>query len=147
MHTPNIGPTSMATRFRSRKRRNVGKIRSQTRMLQLEALEERAMLTADLASRQSGVKALMLLSGPPSEGAVAHMAATPELAVFVAAAKGDMVVKGVADTLQRAAEGSNHPHSTAKIYEGTEHVLPMFDKHADLKPALVAWLKTELLGN
>ena len=28
-----------------------------------------AMLTADLASRQSGVKALMLLSGPPSDGA------------------------------------------------------------------------------
>ena len=34
----------------------------------------------------------------------------------------------------------------AKIYTGAEHGLPMFDKNADLEPALVAWLKQELLG-
>ncbi len=106
-----------------------------------------AMLTADLASRQSGITALMLLSGPPSEAAVAYMAATPGLAVFAAAASGDMVVKGVADQLQSAVDGSKHPHSTAKIYDGPEHGLPMFEKNADLQPALVTWLKTELLGN
>ena len=104
-----------------------------------------AMLTADLASRQSSVKALMLLSGPPSEGAVAHMAATSGLAVFGAATTGDTVTPGVADALKGAAEGSPHPHSTAKIYDGTEHGLPMFDKNADLEPALVAWLKNELV--
>jgi len=105
-----------------------------------------AMLTADLASRQSGVKALMLLSGPPSEGAVAHMANTSGLAVFAAAATGDTVTPGVADALKGAAEGSQHPRSTAKIYGGTEHGLPMFDKNADLEPALVSWLKNELLN-
>lgn len=106
-----------------------------------------AMLTADLASRQSGVKALMLLSGPPSDDAVAHMAATAGLAVFAAATSGDTVTPGVADKLRGAVSGSKHPDSTAKIYAGSEHGLPMFEKNADLQPALVAWLKNELLGN
>ncbi len=106
-----------------------------------------AMLTADLASRQSGVKALMLLSGPPSDGAIAHMAATSELAVFAAATSGDMITTGVADRLQGAVDGSKHSRSTAKIYAGTEHGLPMFKKNADLEPALISWLKTELLGS
>lgn len=106
-----------------------------------------AMLTAELASRQPGVKALMLLSGPPSERAVAHMAATSGLAVFAAAATGDTVTPGVADALKGATEGSPHPHSTAKIYGGSEHGLPMFEKNAELEPALVAWLKNELLSD
>ena len=106
-----------------------------------------AMLTADLASRRDGVKALMLLSGPPSEAAVANMAKDADLAVFAAAATEDPVTVGVADALQGAVDGSSHPHSTAKIYPGTEHGLPMFDKNPDLEPALLAWLKSELLGN
>ncbi len=103
-----------------------------------------AMLTADLAARRD-VEALMLLSGPPSEAAVANMASSPELAVFAAAATGDTVTPGVADALQGAVDGSRHPHSTAKIYDGPEHGLPMFDKNPDLEPALVSWLKAELL--
>lgn len=105
-----------------------------------------AMLTADLATRQSGLKALMLLSGPPSDGAVAHMAATSGLAVFAAAATEDTITPGVAAALQGAVKGSPHPKSTAKIYGGSEHGLPMFDKNADLEPALLAWLKAQLLG-
>ena len=103
-----------------------------------------AMLTADLAARRD-VEALMLLSGPPSEAAVANMASSADLAVFAAAATGDTVTPGVADALQGAVDGSGHPHSTAKIYDGPEHGLPMFDKNADLEPALVSWLKAELL--
>ena len=103
-----------------------------------------AMLTADLAARRD-VEALMLLSGPPSEAAVANMASSPELAVFAAAATDDMVTPGVADALQGAVDGSGHPHSTAKIYEGSEHGLPMFDRNPDLQPALVSWLAAELL--
>ena len=106
-----------------------------------------AMLTADLAARREGVKALMLLSGPPSEAAVANMAGDAGLAVFAAAATEDPVTVGVADALQGAVDGSSHPHSTAKIYPGTEHGLPMFGKNPDLEPALLAWLKGELLGN
>ena len=106
-----------------------------------------AMLTAELASRQPALKALMLLSGPPSEQAVAHMAASSSLAVFAAAATEDTVTPGVAGTLQRAVEGSSHARSVAKIYGGTEHGLPMFSKNADLKPALTGWLKNEPRSN
>ncbi|MCZ6617154.1 MAG: alpha/beta fold hydrolase [Gammaproteobacteria bacterium] len=106
-----------------------------------------AMLTADLASRQSGVKVLMLLSGPPSDGAITHMAATSALAVFTAASRGDPITPGVADRLKGAVDGSKHPHSIARIYDGTEHGLPMFEKNADLQPTLIAWLTTELLGD
>ena len=102
-----------------------------------------AMLTADLAARRN-VEALMLLSGPPSEAAVANMASSADLAVFAAAATGDTVTPGVADALQGAVDGSGHPQSTAKIYDGPEHGLPMFDKNPDLEPALVSWLKAEL---
>ena len=105
-----------------------------------------AMLTADLAARRE-VEALMLLSGPPSEAAVANMAEDGGLAVFAAAATEDPVTVGVADALQGAVDGSSHPHSTAKIYPGTEHGLPMFGKNADLEPALLAWLTGELVGN
>ena len=75
------------------------------------------------------------------------LASRPGLAVFAAATEDDPVTRGVADALRGAVAGSKHPHSTTKIYEGTEHGLPMFDKNADLEPALLAWLKTELLSN
>ncbi len=104
-----------------------------------------AMLTADLAARRP-VKALMLLSGPPSEAAVANMAVKSDLAVFAAAATGDMITAGVDKQLKGAVDGSKHPNSTARIYDGPEHGLPMFAKNADLEPALVSWLKTELVG-
>jgi dienelactone hydrolase len=103
-----------------------------------------AMLTADLASRDAKVKTLMLLSGPPSEAAVAHIAATPGLSVFVAAATGDTVTPGVADALRSAVDGSKNESSTARIVEGTEHGLPMFDKNPELGPALVSWLTAQL---
>ena len=102
------------------------------------------MILADLAARQTEVKALMLLSSPPSETAVKNMAATPSLAVFAAATEDDPVTVGVADALRGAVGGSTHPHSTAKIFSGTEHGLPMFEKNPSLEPALLAWLKTEL---
>ncbi len=104
-----------------------------------------AMLTADLAARRP-VKALMLLSGPPSEKAVENIAAKPDLAVFAAAATGDTITAGVDKQLKGAVDGSKHPHSTAKIYDGPEHGLPMFAKNADLEPALISWLKNELTG-
>ena len=104
-----------------------------------------AMLTADLASRKSGVTTLMLLSGPPSDNAIAHIAKTTSLAVFGSAATEDSIIEGVADTIQGAIEGSPNPKSMAKIYGGTEHGLPMFDVNSDLQPALIDWLKSQLV--
>ena len=75
------------------------------------------------------------------------MADTPHLAVFGAATENDPVTRGVADALRAAVAGAKHADSVAKIYAGTEHGLPMFDKNADLEPALVTWLKNELISN
>jgi dienelactone hydrolase len=104
-----------------------------------------AMLTAELAARRDGVKALMLLSGPPSDNAVANMASDSDLAVFAAATTSDPITPGVADKLQGAVDGSPHDASIAKIYAGTEHGLPMFAQNADLEPALIDWLTAQLL--
>ena len=103
-----------------------------------------AMLTADLASRNESVKTLMLLSGPPSAAAVAHMAASSELAVFAAATSGDTVTPGVGEKLSAAVEGSKNESSTAMIFEGSEHGLPMFAKNPELGPELFAWLTGRL---
>ena len=106
-----------------------------------------AMLTADLAARKPELVALMLLSGPPSDGAIENMASSPNLAVFAAAATGDTITPGVAERLQGAVDGSANTNSVAKIYSGSEHGLPMFASNGDLEPALVAWLTTELGGD
>jgi hypothetical protein len=76
------------------------------------------------------------------ENAIAHIAATPELAVF-AATSGDTITPGVDAALKGAVAGSPHPRSTVKIYPRSEHGLPMFAKNAELEPAL----KRELLGD
>jgi dienelactone hydrolase len=104
------------------------------------------MITADLAARQDGVKALMLLSSPPSEAAVENITNTPELAVFAAATEDDPVTVGVADILRGAVDASEHPNSIAKIYTGTEHGLPMFETNQDLELQLIEWLRNELLN-
>jgi len=106
-----------------------------------------AMLTSDLAARQSGITTLMLLSGPPGEAAAAHIMATPGLAVFGAAAEDDSVIADVAANIKKAVDGSKNPHSMAKVFPGTEHGLPMFDKNPGFETELVSWLKTQLLSN
>ncbi len=103
-----------------------------------------AMLTADLAAANPSIATLMLLSGPPSDNAVSHMATRADLAVFAAAATDDPITPGVAERLQAAVDGSAHPDSKAMIYGGPEHGLPMFATNADLEPALVGWLKGSL---
>ena len=105
-----------------------------------------AMLTADLASRHAGITSLMLLSGPPSDAAIAHIAATPGLGVFGAAASGDTVTPGVADVISRAVDGSQNAKSMAKVYDGTEHGLPMFAANPELEPMLLNWLKGQLVS-
>jgi dienelactone hydrolase len=106
-----------------------------------------AMLTGDLPTRHDGITTLMLLSGPPSETAIAHIATTPSLGVFGAAAENDQVIAGVANVIKGAVDGSKNPRSTATIVGGTEHGLPMFDVNPELEPQLVSWLKTQLLSH
>jgi dienelactone hydrolase len=105
-----------------------------------------AMLTSELAMRRD-VKALMLLSGPPSDEAIAHISTSPELAVFAAATDADTITPGVDTLLRTAVNRSAHPNSTAKVYPGTEHGLPMFAKNVELEPLLMTWLVEELLND
>jgi len=96
---------------------------------------------ADLADRHHEIRALLLLSGMASEPARAYLTANPGVAVFGAASEGDTnAAKGI-----REAEGaSKDPQSTLRILAGTEHGVPMFAKHPDLEPAIVAWLTEQV---
>ena len=97
--------------------------------------------SSDLATRHHEIKALMLLSGSASDAAKAYIAATPALPVFGAASEGDT---NAAKGIREAVGASKNEQSTVKIYEGTEHGVPMFAKHSDLEPAIVTWLRTQL---
>jgi dienelactone hydrolase len=103
-------------------------------------------LAADLATRNPEIQAVVALSGPMSDAGKSHVMATPGLAVFGAAAEDDDLVASAPAAVQAAVEASNNPRSTLKMYAGTEHGTPMFEKNPDLEPALVAWLRTQLRG-
>ena len=98
-------------------------------------------LSSDLANRHHEVRALMLLSGQASDAAKAYLTATPAIPVFGAASDGDT---SAAKGINEAVAASKNPHSTIKIYSGTEHGVPMFAKNAELEPMIVTWLKTQL---
>ena len=83
----------------------------------------------------------MLLSGQASDAAKAYLTATPAIPVFGAASDGDT---SAAKGINEAVAASKNPHSTIKIYSGTEHGVPMFAKNAELEPMIVTWLKTQL---
>ena len=97
--------------------------------------------SSDLATRHHEVRALMLLSGLASDAAKAYLTATPAIPVFGAASDGDT---SAAKGINEAVAASKNPHSTIKIYSGTEHGVPMFAKNAELEPMIVTWLKTQL---
>ncbi len=97
--------------------------------------------SSDLATRHHEIKALMLLSGTTSDAARAYISATTSLPVFGAASAGDT---NAAKGIREAVAASKNERSTLKIYDGTEHGVPMFAKHSDLEPAIVSWLRTQL---
>jgi dienelactone hydrolase len=99
---------------------------------------------SDLATRHHEVRALMLLSGNASDAAKAYLASLPSLPVFGAASEGDT---NAAKGIKEAVAASKNPHSTLKLYPGTEHGVPMFAKHAELEPMIVSWLKTQVAGH
>ena len=105
------------------------------------------MISADLAVRKGNhIKALMLLSSPPSSNAIQNAANNSELAVFAAATKQDPITPGVAGALESMVNGSANPSSVLRILGGTEHGLPMFSSNPTLQPELLNWLKEQLLS-
>ena len=106
------------------------------------------MISADLAVRKgTRIKALVLLSSPPSSNAIEHVANNPELAVFASATKQDPITPGVAGALESMVNGSANPSSVLRILDGTEHGLPMFSSNPTLQPELLNWLKEQLLSD
>jgi len=99
--------------------------------------------SSDLAARHHEIKALMLLSGQATDATKAYIARATSLPVFGAASEGD---SGAAKGIKEAVGASKNPHSTLKIYKGTEHGVPMFAKNAELEPMIVTWVKTSLAG-
>lgn len=97
--------------------------------------------SSDLATRHHEVRALMILSGQASDAAKEYIASDTSLAVFGAASAGDT---GAAKGIREALAESKNPKSVLKIYEGTEHGVPMFAKNAELEPMIVTWLKAQL---
>ena len=105
------------------------------------------MISADLAVRKGiRVKALLLLSSPPSSNAIQNVANNSELAVFAAATTQDTITPGVAGALEAMVNGSANPSSVLRILDGTEHGLPMFSSNPTLQPELLNWLKEQLLS-
>ena len=100
--------------------------------------------SSNLATRHHEIRALMLLSGVASDEARAYISSTPSIPVFGAASEGDT---NAAKGIKEAVGASKNPHSTVKIYAGTEHGVPMFAKNADLEPMIVSWLNAQLAGH
>jgi dienelactone hydrolase len=96
--------------------------------------------SSDLAARHHEIKALMLLSGQTTDAARAYITSSG-LPVFGAASEGDT---SAANGIREAVGASKNSHSTQKIYNGTEHGVPMFAKNPDLEPMIVMWLKTQV---
>jgi dienelactone hydrolase len=99
--------------------------------------------SSSLAARHHEIKALMLLSGSASDEARAHISSA-SIPVFGAASEGDTAAsKGIKEVV----EASKNPHTTVKIYAGTEHGVPMFAKNSELEPMIVTWLNAQLAGH
>jgi dienelactone hydrolase len=103
--------------------------------------------SADLASRHHEIKTMMLLSGVASDAAKRYIAQAGDLAIFGAASEGDTAGPGAAAGIKAALGASKNAKSTLKMYEGTEHGVPMFAKNPDLEPMIVAWLRARLGGS
>jgi dienelactone hydrolase len=94
----------------------------------------------DMAARRRDIRAVFLLSGLPSLGGRAYMAATPPLAVFGIYAEGDL---GAA-SMRSAIAVSKHPQSTLKMFPGSGHGVELLQQHPDLRAAMVKWLHDQL---
>ena len=94
----------------------------------------------DLAARRRDIRAVLLLSGLPSLGGKAYLAATPLLPVFGIYAEQDLG----AVSMRSAIGVSKHPQSTLKMFPGSGHGVELFQQHPDLQAATVKWLQDQV---
>jgi dienelactone hydrolase len=94
----------------------------------------------DLAARRRDIRAVLLLSGLPSLGGKAYLAATPLLPVFGIYAEQDLGAESMRSTIGV----SKHPQSTLKMFPGSGHGVELFQQHPDLQLATVKWLQDQV---
>lgn len=93
--------------------------------------------TVQLAKRNGGISALMLLSGPCSPEGLAYIKSHPELPVFGAAsAEEEAAEKFVSGTV----EASANPNSQMTVIPGEGHGAPMFSSDTSLLSKAVEWV-------
>jgi hypothetical protein len=80
------------------------------------------------------------MSGFPTTKALAHIAATPSLAVFGIHSEQDFG----ASSMRTVAQRSKHPQSVLKMYPGSDHGTAIFTSHPELKGELVKWLQARV---
>jgi dienelactone hydrolase len=94
----------------------------------------------DLAARRRDIRAVFLLSGLPSLGGRAYLAATPLLPVFGIYAEEDLGAASMRGTIGL----SKHPQSTLKMLPGSGHGAELLQQHPDLQAATVKWLQDQV---
>jgi dienelactone hydrolase len=94
----------------------------------------------DLAARRCDIRAVFLLSGLPSLGGRAYLAATPSLPVLGIYAEGDLG----APSMRSAIGVSKHPQSTLKMFPGSGRGVELFQQHPDLQAATVKRLQNQV---
>ena len=92
-----------------------------------------------LAERNRVIRALVLLSGGAGAG-LDHIASTPGLPVFGAAAEDD----DAAVPTRATVEASKNPHSNLRIGKGKEHGVEMFRTNPDVVALIVQWLHDQM---
>jgi dienelactone hydrolase len=95
---------------------------------------------ADLAARQRNVRAVLLLSGLPSQRGKAYLDATPSLPVFGIYSEQDIG----SVSMRSLISASKHPQSTVKMFPGSGHGVELFEQHPDLQRATVKWLQDQV---
>lgn len=88
------------------------------------------------------VRTLVLLAGNANRAGEDHLAASSWMPLFAAGARDD----GAADETMAWLLGfSGNPENVLRRYDGGGHGTELFATHADLEPAIVAWLERFLV--
>ena len=100
-----------------------------------------AMIAA--ARHGDRVRAVVALTGPHTAGQLAHVRATPALAVFSGSAEADRPAPDWARELKAA---SANGASRVEIFAGREHGTDIFRSDPQAADTIAGWLRAQLLG-
>lgn len=94
-----------------------------------------------VARRNGRLRALLLISGPTTEGGLSYLREHPQIAIFAAASVSEQFA---VTSLQAMTATSNHPATTLRVIDRDGHGVPLFDADPAFLPTLVDWLSRVL---